>query len=1134
MSIKPTRRIKDLNKNSKNRLRMYKAVMIGKPKNYRLKKLIDLLGYSDENAFFKNVKKQYNQELSNNTREKRSRSKYLYRLKQDIKTKKEFIKKGIDDEKFIMILNEIQKSKKKYLLSWDGKFYALSERKIKDLKERYKKEGSFFVKPNETFGSDEQLIYGIKNNRLKFKLVKGWAKYQQDEGEFFNMINKTPFDLSEFQIFNEVKAENYEKSDICLIHSLKLGGLSEEKLKQIRGFIKVRSVPKNKIREICELINIKIKIKVFSPDIVKHNLTFGTNDEELFNIGLINNHYFLIKPLNITKYALMNCFNEEFKKNKDWEELILEGTRYRKQKRALLDSFELIKLLYINKDLFLEDIQLNEEIYKTIYHQEFNNIDNLEYLAETVRENEYKPIEQKTEDEIFKNVFFDFETTTDGEKHKPYIARIAGDKKLFTFEEEFKKGNKGDMITSGGLGGYRMLYYIAKKYNFKNIRLIAHNAAYDIRFIFNFIKWDNIIERGNALLRAYGKFYYQKGKFIKIEVQCSRAFLNCKLKDFSKMFKLDIKKEVMPYGLYNSKILNNPKNWEGVNIDKILKYCIKENVCFKEFLENAKEWGCLKDDNKIDIIKYSSYYCEADCELLKKGWETFKEWIEDGTGLNINHYISISSLVDSYFKKEGVYDGVYEVSGHVREFIQRAMIGGRTMTRKNKKRYFKQESKKEYIKENLNKFLKKEIKGFNLDNKIEGLKRLVDFDAVSLYPSSQFRLGGYLMGKPKILKDLNYDNIKTFDGYFIEIEILKVNKKLDFPLMSYINSEGVRIFSNRMKNKRIYVDKATLEDLIKYQKIKFNIIKGYYYNEGRNMKLKEVIEKLFNKRKELKKAKNPAQVIYKLMMNASYGKTLLKPFETETKILNFKAVKPFIERNYNIIKSIDILSDKKWEELADFDLLKVKVEKPINKHFNNSPAGVEVLSMSKRIMNEVICTAEDMNIKIYYQDTDSLHIEEGDIKKLESKYIKEFKKPLIGSSFGQFHSDFESDFLKEGSIFAVESIFLGKKCYIDKLWDNQTLNDKGAPKYDYHIRMKGMNRAGILHGAEKIFNGDIMKLYKALLAGNKIKLDLAAGGSVPCFDFEKNNNISTKKEFLRDIEFKESYKINLNKYEGKI
>jgi hypothetical protein len=45
---------------------------------------------------------------------------------------------------------------------------------------------------------------------------------------------------------------------------------------------------------------------------------------------------------------------------------------------------------------------------------------------------------------------------------------------------------------------------------------------------------------------------------------------------------------------------------------------------------------------------------------------------------------------------------------------------------------------------------------------------------------------------------------------------------------------------------------------------------------------------------------------------------------------------------------------------------------------NNSAAytyiGAFILSMSKRIMSEVMCLAEDNGIEIYYQDTDSMHI----------------------------------------------------------------------------------------------------------------------------------------------------------------
>ena len=62
--------------------------------------------------------------------------------------------------------------------------------------------------------------------------------------------------------------------------------------------------------------------------------------------------------------------------------------------------------------------------------------------------------------------------------------------------------------------------------------------------------------------------------------------------------------------------------------------------------------------------------------------------------------------------------------------------------------------------------------------------------------------------------------------------------------------------------------------------------------------------------------------------------------------------------------------------------------------------------MSKRIMNEVMCLAEDMKIKINYQDTDSMHIESDKIEGLAKQYFVRYGRELIGKSMGQFHSDF--------------------------------------------------------------------------------------------------------------------------------
>jgi hypothetical protein len=1124
-------------------------------------------GLKKEDAIKKAIKdyndeiKIINNQIKKTRKENRALQQYGQRLEKTIKNKDTFTRNFKNDNQFNVMLNKIQKVKRKFLISWDGKFYALSDKKIDDLRQFYKENKTYFTEEKPQHESDEELIYKLKEKKIKFQFVEKWGKYVQDDGDFFDMHHKTPFDLTDFQIYTETKKENYENADACFIHALKVAGVEEKKLNIMRSMIRTKTLPKCMLGQLCEKVGIQVYIKMptYVDGIKKNNITYG-KEGEVYKLGLINEHYFLIKPLEITRYAVEHFDDEEFTKFDNWQKKLFRGGKYKQDKKEFIDSFTLIDTMYKNKERYLYPMTLTAEIYKTTLSNKFNIIENLEYDEDLIRENEpkekkeikiyseskklkelkqklikkekliqelqqnkekeklkeelkqkdelkikieKKEYSEKQECKVFVNEYFDFETTTDGKKHRPYLARVAGYDEIFINKNFDRKGYDKWI-------GYQMLKFLAEKNDYKNIRLYAHNGGYDIKFIFDFIKWEKIIERGHSLLRGYGKFYYESGKFVKVEVQDTKAYLACQLKDFKDMFKLDVKKEVIPYRMYNEKTMSNIDVWKkGLSIRKVKKYCMAEKVDFDEFMTNAEEWGCITD-NHINIIEYSSRYCAMDCEVLKKGWETFRKWIDKITGLDIHDSISISSMVDNYFRDKGVYDGVYEVSSYVREFQQRCMVGGRTMTRENKKYNI---NKKDKIKKKLNQWLKKEIKDFKVDD-----VKLSDFDAVSLYPSAMARLGGYLKGKPKVITTTDYETLKTYDGYFVEIVVNEVNKKRAFPLMSYKNDEGIRNFSNDMEGKTLYVDKFMLEDIIQYHDIKFNIIRGYYYDEGRNMKLKQVIVQLFNERLKAKKDKNPIQVVYKLMMNAAYGKTLIKPFSEDVKIMNFKDAKTFITRQYNKINSIDILSTKSWDELEDFDKLKIKVEEPISEHFNNAPCGCEVLSMSKRIMNEVMNTAEDYDFKIYYQDTDSMHINEEDINKLALTYAMRYGRVLIGKGMGQFHSDFESDILK-GDIYACESIFLGKKCYIDKLTDGETKDENGSLIYDYHIRMKGMNKRGIIHRADVDYGGDVMKVYEDLYEGKEIEFDLCGGGQMPTFDYQSNGTISSKMEFIRKIKF---------------
>ena len=47
-----------------------------------------------------------------------------------------------------------------------------------------------------------------------------------------------------------------------------------------------------------------------------------------------------------------------------------------------------------------------------------------------------------------------------------------------------------------------------------------------------------------------------------------------------------------------------------------------------------------------------------------------------------------------------------------------------------------------------------------------------------------------------------------------------------------------------MAGETVYIDKSGLEDLLEFQKADFEIIDGYYFDEGRNNKKNAVIQRL--------------------------------------------------------------------------------------------------------------------------------------------------------------------------------------------------------------------------------------------------------------------------------------------------
>ena len=113
-------------------------------------------------------------------------------------------------------------------------------------------------------------------------------------------------------------------------------------------------------------------------------------------------------------------------------------------------------------------------------------------------------------------------------------------------------------------------------------------------------------------------------------------------------------------------------------------------------------------------------------------------------------------------------------------------------------------------------------------------------------------------------------------------------------------------------------------------------------------------------------------------MNSMCGKTIIKPIETDTII---KYSRDDFEKCMSLIhNNIDSVA----EVSHPYYIKRVASVMP---HLEYVHCGVEILSMSKQFMNKVCSCATGCGVKVYYQDTDSIHLNYDDV----DKHVKQYK-----------------------------------------------------------------------------------------------------------------------------------------------
>ena len=877
----------------------------------------------------------------------------------------------------------------------------------------------------------------------------------------------------------------------CFTYALIQAKMPNNLIEQIKFHCLDRYQKSSKIDKICKAFKLCIKLTHERKDKTANKTGFKyigapLNDHEYYvemgllrEPGMLGDHYFYNPDIHVTSFYLKNRdamkkwaieHNKDIKTMHNKQRWNSKKNCYEvKDKNNKIKLFDL--LIWTRDNGYFKPCTLEEVLIlpTTLYTCIKGEIVDLHYndfsLKEIKAKIEKKVNKSSNNHEISKYYYADFEASTQG-FHKPYCCSYSSrdEDKIHTF---YGMDCAWELLNA--LEDNSLTYF--------------HNLAYDGRFLAKYgIK--QCIKKGGKLMSFRISF---KGK--ELQFRDSWAMISSPLSAFPSMFGIkNIQKELYPYNYYTEqRVQSNVGNINEAGKEEIVSWNDEQYKIFNENIDKIP--GCRLNSNQFDMQKYCKFYCEQDVNILKIGHMTFKDLVQQELNLDIDKSISISSLANKYFELN-VYsqiDELYEYSGVVREYIQGCVKGGRCMTRQNKKWHC--------------------------------TERLYDYDACSLYPSAVYRLK-LATGKPIVIPEewcgdstylldhlmeeqqLNPTDDKYISAFIADIDITSVGKELAFPIIMEKTKQG-----NKNVNKccSMRVDNYELEDLIKFQQIKFTIKRGYYWTGARTDLFSKEMKRIYDLRVLYKKQKNPLQLVLKLLMNSTYGKTIQKPIKTE---LVYKQVEKmhkngkmyndaarFLNKNSALVKEYYNISDN----IVCFD-----VNKSFDDFYVPNLIGVQILSMSKRIMNEVMCLAEDLGIMIYYQDTDSMHIPVKDVPRLEEEYYKLYGRVLRGSDMGQFHPDFESDKIN-GELQSIESYFLGKKAYCDKL-----ANESG--EIDYHLRLKGIPN-NLLESEYE----DPLELYKFMYNGGEYKFNLLK--LKPSFEMTKDMKIKTRTQFCRKIKF---------------
>ena len=253
-------------------------------------------------------------------------------------------------------IKEALADKKLALVFDDNKYYFLTDRTMNNLMSGEIDEHAIvsYGEHVEGKGSDAEWVsYANVSQNVKLIEIKSRVRVNaksKPAGAFFKYLNKTHVDFNRYGVF---KLDDRNYNDNCFVLALKAGGMSEEKLNSIRADCRDRIIPRIQIKNtICPKYNIVVSVKTmrkdgdntykkyYHPDTTVSENTKPKPTDEYYDIGLVDEHYFLIEKTNVTSFALRNY--DLVLLEKDCHKVV--DKKFEKRNDRFTDSFDVIKI----------------------------------------------------------------------------------------------------------------------------------------------------------------------------------------------------------------------------------------------------------------------------------------------------------------------------------------------------------------------------------------------------------------------------------------------------------------------------------------------------------------------------------------------------------------------------------------------------------------------------------------------------------------------------------------------------------------------------------------------------------------------------------------------------------------------